>query len=411
MKKLLLILAFVLILAGVAWFFWPKQTGVVLVPGSGNATSSPFGSGNTVGVPAEQPVAQGESGAPQPTTEESSGQASITAKLFKISTAPVAGFIALAQSSTTVVRFVDRGTGNIFDAMLPAGDGGVLAKTRVTNQTLPQIYEAWFAPTGQVALFRTLDDSDVVKNVAVTINKPAASSSDAFSKLSMTSLIGSIDSLSAAGTSLYYEALDSGALLSSDFNGQKVKTWWNSRFPSWRTSRLGANMLIFTKPSATMPGAAYSLTSSGALTKLAGPLNGLDALGNASGSYFLYSYNDGGNTRLFASATKGTLTEIIPATFADKCVWSAQAKQIFFCAAPSNGIGGNEPDSWYQGKTHFSDDLWRFDASTGQATVLTQPNKEFGVNLDVSNSALSPDESYMIFMNKTDLSLWALRLR
>ncbi|MBX4206258.1 hypothetical protein KW784_00475, partial [Candidatus Parcubacteria bacterium] len=225
-------------------------------------------------------------------------------------------------------------------------------------------------------------------------------------------LRGEIDAVSiGAGDSLMYVVKDSNAVVSSKFNGDAVKTLWSGPFTAWRTGRLGSGTLVFTKPSATLPGYAYSLASGG-LTKLLGPLNGLIATANPAGTYLIYSYVSGNEEHLFAKEVgKSTSAEFSPSTLADKCAGSVKEKGIFFCGAPSGGVSGAEPDGWYQGKTHFSDSVWRFDALTQSATLLADPEEGFGVSLDVSLPQLSPDEKYFVFVNKSDLSLWALSLR
>ncbi|MBX4189564.1 hypothetical protein KW785_03160, partial [Candidatus Parcubacteria bacterium] len=101
---------------------------------------------------------------------------------------------------------------------------------------------------------------------------------------------------------------------------------------------------------------------------------------------------------------------IFPTTLAEKCVWSVKQKSVIFCSTPTNGLSAEEPDNWYQGLTHFSDNIWKFDTDNTTATLLVEPKKSFGVDLDVIRPQLSPNEDYLLFINKTDLSLWALKL-
>ena len=93
----------------------------------------------------------------------------------------------------------------------------------------------------------------------------------------------------------------------------------------------------------------------------------------------------------------------------EKCVWSRKNLTIFFCAI-SSSVGPNEPESWYQGITHFSDQIWRFDSENPFTDLLADP-KDFNVSIDATNLELSPNEDYLFFINKDDLSLWALKLQ
>jgi hypothetical protein len=58
----------------------------------------------------------------------------------------------------------------------------------------------------------------------------------------------------------------------------------------------------------------------------------------------------------------------------------------------------------------FSDDIWVIDLAMGSANVIATPVETAGEEIDFINPMLSPDEHYLIFMNKKDSSLWSLRL-
>jgi hypothetical protein len=370
--------------------------------GDGNATTSPFGTPDST-LPAAQPDFEGEVPALSGAQVGEAGESHL--KLFEIESAPVAGFVALSHGSTTVVRYAERATGNIFDARLPD-----LEKTRLTNETIPQVYEAYFRTDGSAVLYRTLDAGDTIKNMSLTLTAPKASSSP-FYQIAMTLLQGDLDGISVGkGDSLSYVAKNAGSVNTSTFDGESARTLWSGPFTSWRTTSWGPSLLLFTKPSFALPGYAYSV-SSGNLTKLVGPLYGLIATPNPAGTYLIYSYTSGGVTALAAQSTNGVAVSFAPATLADKCVGSAKEKASFVCGVPSSGVYGEEPDAWYQGKVHFSDDIWKFDAAAQSASLVLEPETIFGVPVDVSLPALSADEHYLIFVNARDLSLWAAELK
>ncbi len=394
------------------WFFF-STSGDSLPGETPTATSSPFGSGEVDGVSSRNPSFEGE-------VPLVGGDEETQSKLFKIAAAPVAGFVALnrpavgaSSSPTTIIRYTDRATGHIFDATMPIRGVGQLAKKRITNNTLPQIYEAIFRADGAAVLLRGLqEEGDTIENISLTLTPPTSTSTDALWSVSAASLRGQVDSPSAGtGNTLVYALRDTGAIMSSTFQGEGIKTLWSSGFTSWRTSKFGANTLVFTKPSAAVPGYAYSVSSAGALTKLLGPLNALSAVGNSAGTRLFYSYISGPYKMAVYNVTQETSEEISPATIPEKCVWSTKDAESFFCGTPSEGLSGTQPDDWYAGKTHFSDYIWQFNAATQTSSLIMQPKANFDVDLDVYNPALSLDESYLIFMNKTDLSLWAVYLR
>lgn len=334
--------------------------------------------------------------------------------LFRVTDTPTAGFVALNRgTSSTVVRYTERATGHIYDVNLET-----LEKTRLTNQTLPKIYEAYFRADGSVALFRSLkDDSDTIENILVSFTPPRAiattSPDSSFYTASSTILRGDIGSVVAgSGNTLFYVLRDAGSIVSATFDGSNQRTLFSSQFTDWILSPYGNNgLLVYTKAGSGIPGYAYALSASGGLTKLLGPLPELTAAMSYDGGKILYSQRDNTGLRLFINnILNNTVSEIASPSIAEKCVWSKVNLATVFCGVPSGGIGANELNDWYSGKTFFRDRIWSFDAGTELANLLAEPVRILGFDLDVFKPKLSPREDYLVFMNKNDLSIWALKL-
>ncbi len=412
MKKVIIILVAIISITLVGFLGWYFLVNDQEVPiGEVIKNSLPFGSGNDT-----QPTTDNQ----QPTTESEEAAifdefGSPATNLFRISDTPIAGAVALIRGTETVVRYVDRATGHIYDVTLPREVNSIpLEKIKVTNNTLPKIYEAYFRPDGNAVLLRSLeDDSDVVKNLSLALTAPKSTSTDGLYTVSSTPLRGNIGTAAVgSGNTLFYSLRDISSVVSSTFNGTAAKTLLTSPFNNWRLAMTGENLVLYTKASANVPGYAYSLnTSSGALAKILGPFNGLVANPDVSGNQVLYSYVYNNKTRLSTKNLQSkALSEISPATLAEKCVWSARKTNTFFCGAPVDNPGVGEPDNWYRGVTHFSDRIWFFDTGIDIAQVLVEPKESLGIDIDVVEPKLSPNEDYLIFINKTDLSLWAFKL-
>jgi len=73
-------------------------------------------------------------------------------------------------------------------------------------------------------------------------------------------------------------------------------------------------------------------------------------------------------------------------------------------------LSGSLPDGWYQGVVSFSDDIWRIDITTGVTTMLVSPPKTAGEEIDATKLLLSPDEAFLLFVNKKDSTPWSLKL-
>ena len=415
MKKIIIISITVLLILLVTFF---GSYLIVKIPDSSAGEAirgiSPFGTAGDTGQPTTNPSTP--LGASDQSTTDEFGKP--TTSLFRISMEPVAGAVILSKgTSTTLVRYVDRATGHIYESNL-----ATLAKTKITNQTLPKIYEAYFRPDGNAVLFRSLqNDSDVVENFSLSLTPPKATlastsspqATDGLYTVSATALRGDISAVAVgSGNTLFYALRDTKSLVSSTFSGTGTKTVFTSPFTDWRLVTTGNNLVIYTKASAYVPGYAYTLnTLNRTLTKIIGPLNGLTVMPNASGNRILYSYTEGGGTKLFANNLQSKdVSEIFPATLAEKCVWSVKKVDVVFCGVSAGGLGFGEPDSWYRGATHFSDSIWLFDTNTDIAQVLIEPKVSLDVDIDVSELKLSPNEDYLVFTNRNDLTLWAFKL-
>ncbi|MBI2065751.1 MAG: hypothetical protein HYT68_01640 [Candidatus Zambryskibacteria bacterium] len=413
MKKILIILIAslsIILITFLGWYLFLRNPEMPVAEVVRNVL--PFGSGGDSNVP---PLLPGniENTLGEPSSFDKYSEP--TSKLFRISSAPVAGAVIFTRNGQPVVRYVDRATGHIYDVSLPTGASSTpLEKIKITNTTLPKIYQAYFRPDGNAVLIRSLaDDSDLVENFSLTLTAPQSTSTGALHNVSSTALRGDIDSVATGpSNTLFYTLKDTFSVMSSAFNGASARIIFSSTFNDWRLASAGNNLVIQTKASASAPGYVYTLnTSGGALTKIIGPLNGLVATPNASGNRMLYSYVEGGRTKLFSrNLANNTSSEILPATLAEKCVWSVKKTETLFCGAPIDSLRAGEPDNWYKGITHLSDRIWLFDTNIDIAQILAEPKQTLDIDLDVSEPKLSPDENYLVFINKSDLSLWALRL-
>jgi len=407
MKKILTIIAIASLLSLLVWFFLRDTSTPTATLPSGEA---PFGTGGEdINIPA---LGTGTVG--QPTSFDDQNISSEDT-LFRISNTPTAGYAVFERGEDSIVRYVDRGTGHVSEVTLPKAGATTLERRKITNNTLPKIYEAHFRSDGSSVLLRFLEgDTDVVKNTSLTLTPPRATSTDALYTVAAANLRGGLDSvLVGTGNNLYYVLKDNSSIGSSDFNGSNQRTLFSSAFNNWRLGRFGSNLLVYTKASANADGYAYSLPASGgSLTKLLGPHKGLTVVANANGTRLLYSFNEGGAPRLYVkNLVSNAVSEILPASLAEKCTWSTENVNVFFCGTPLSGLTTREPDSWYLGVTHFTDYIWRFDTTSESAQLVSEPKTKYDVDLDVSDLRVSEQEDFLVFINKRDQTLWAVRLQ
>ncbi len=398
MKKILLTTFTVLLLGTLVWIFFFRGTSAPIIDTLRDGL--PFGSGEGVDLPISN---NSDSTIGEKTNFDINANEQ---KIFRIANTPTAGFVAFTRGTSTIVRYMDRATGHISETNLKTS--GV---AKITNQTIPKIYEAYFKKDGGAVVIRTIEGTDQISNSVITLTPPKNITNDALYTITSTKLRGDMDSLLVgSGDTLSYVLRDVPSIVSSTFTGTGLKTLISSPIKNWRLFKLGNNTAIYTKATASVSGYAYSLTGS-SLNKILGPLNGLTVIGNSLGDMALYSYTDTVGTKLAVKNIKtGDSSDILPVSLAEKCVWSTKKPYIFYCGTPTEGVSAYEPDNWYLGKTHFTDNLWHFDMQAELAQLVMEPDVEFGLDLDISDPQLSPNEDYLIFINKRDLTLWAVKL-
>ena len=406
MKKTILISILVFLLALSVWYFFVRGNNTITLPGV--LGGLPFGT--APGSTDSGATPGGENSTTTPTnTLDSNGHP--ISHFFKLSDAAVAGAISYKNKNGTFVRYVDRATGHIYD-INPA----TLEKIQIVNTTETKIYAAVFKNDASSVLFRSAKDaSDSIDNISLALFPPTSTSTGPLYKTQATVLRGNVDEVAVnADNTLLYSLKDTNTVNTSSFVGQNIKTLLSLPFGEWILENgASASALITTKASANADGYSYILNlKTGGMSKVLGPLPGLTSLINPNHKEIIYSYTDTAGNTAFSDLNLGNKTSIsiLPSTLPEKCVWSKKQTSTIFCGAPIGGPGQNQPDLWYQGVTHFTDRVWKLNTLTEAGEILTEPKKDFNIDFDLINPTLSPDEDYLFFQNKNDLSLWALKL-
>jgi hypothetical protein len=333
-------------------------------------------------------------------------------KLRHLTTSPVAGVDFVTVPGGYVIWYVDRGTGNIFQTAT-----NTLETVRVTNTTIPKVYEAHIGSGGGNIVLRTLNDATGA--IQTFIGKPKVRSANSTSTDTTMELSGvftsdtiSFLSLSPAkdrffgmtGSASGVGNIYSFAAKSTNTFSHPLKKW----VPQWVNT---STILMTSAPSAKTQNVSYflNITTKG-FTKVLGPKNGLVASASPDAAHILFSENKGNSLAFGVYDVKtGAETSVSSGTIPDKCVWSKIDPALAYCGFPKN-VTGVFPDDWYQGKTSFSDDLRSLDANTIALTTLLDLEEIAGTAIDAVNLMLSSDEKYLLFTNKRDLTLWMLEL-
>ena len=337
-----------------------------------------------------------------------------TAQLWQVEEEPTAGHLFVGSGRNLRLRYVERATGYVFEANPETG-----LRTRLTNTLLPKIYEALLSENGHV-FERSVDTFGNITTFAGTIST-STDSSDASSPaktLLGSYLVKNILSMSTNPVSgaLFYvvESPNGGAVVSTEWNGQKPKTLLESAITHWRPALMEDGRTLLVQAAAdSVSGYGYELRPDGTLSLLLGPVPGLVMRARPSSkpgeTALLWSRSSRGELRLFTRVDRNATAAQIPVrTIADKCVWTSGKDLVAYCGVPQGSTGQNFLDNWYRGTAHSSDALWRIDASVGTAEMAYTPPSDTPV--DIENIAIDRAGDYITFTNAADKSLWLFRL-
>ncbi len=333
--------------------------------------------------------------------------------LRKLSDTPVGGMAASTTASTTIVRFIDRGAGYIYEASNKNNN-----IENISNTTLPRIYESYWNKNLNVLVLRYLkQDSNTITNFYAEIRKTSTSTSVTSFEIKGKYLSTDINEIVVAptGDKIFTWNIEGGrgmGYISSFDEKNKVKiadtpiTQVLIEWPEINT------VTINTKASSGNYGYLYSIdTKTGAMKKMLGGLRGLSTKISKDMKQTLLSItkSTGFNTLLYNSKDESG-REVIFKTLADKCVWSTLRKNEIYCAVPTNIPDGDYPDDWYRGNVQFVDQIWHLDTITGEVHLLANPLNLANELIDATQLILDQKEKFLYFINKRDLTLWSLDL-
>ncbi|MEK9177202.1 MAG: hypothetical protein AAB923_02805 [Patescibacteria group bacterium] len=319
-------------------------------------------------------------------------------RLRQVTPNPVSG---ARFTKDSVIRYIEKETGHVYDVKPDSFDA-----VRISNMTLPGMERiVWAGDTRFVAQF--VVEGERVENVlgVIATTAPEAAMTVAalpgFDRAAASADGKTLLTVTEAGDGARVETIDAE-------RPGSARLIMSSPTRSWIPHIGGRDLLIATAPSAGIPGFLYILESGRPGAKVVGDVPGLMVLPSPDGRYVLYSGNTESMVTTAIYDRNSGVTRTVPtATFAEKCAWFPEGEPRVFC-----GILKNVPrvDAWLLGLSSSSDDAWLIDPVSGISSRVFDFTTEGGISINLVNASVSPDGKYVIFQNKTDLSLWSLEL-
>lgn len=322
-------------------------------------------------------------------------------RLWRVNTTPVAGMGFVTNGSTTVLRYVERSTGHIFDAN--PDDGAIV---RRTNRLIPKVYEALVSADDAV-IARTIEEDRVV----TFAGELGTTTEDGFVPFTGTDLGDGISSIAFANNMTVFVAERAGTigLIRSEIDGSKPQGLLSLGVSSFNVLPLTDNRIVLVERSASgVPGHAYEVKN-GALESLARNIPGLTLLPRANSNALLIGSDTGRTLSLAIRPSKeGTTLPLQLATVADKCVWAPGLGLTAYCAVPQALPSPGFLTNWLRGKAHTSDSWFIVNGGAGTSESFYSMSADDA--LDVERPVMDEQGEYIAFMSMRDKSLWILRI-
>jgi len=365
---------------------------------------TPFGAGDgqaVSGNKAENPNLTGQANQP-------------VSGLQKISSAPISGATIFMRASTTLVRYMDKATGNIFEF-----DTSNNSNTRVSNTTLPKISEVVWGENGNTLFARSIRDSSLQTFAGLLATSSASGAEGRLEGSYLQTIATAFVSSPDKKRTFYLENSAEGiAGYLANSIGREGKALWSFPARQWTLSwPKEETIFLNTKASSLSEGFLYALNvKTGGLSPVLGRINGLTSLVSPNGENILYSDSKNNSLSLHLYDANINAESLVSfSTLPEKCTWITANR--FICGVPNERLAGNFPDSWYAGNISFTDTLEAVDVvvlpSENPSRVIDGSfnlSEEANEPIDAINLMASPDETMLIFENKKDFSLWILPL-
>ncbi|MEK7642328.1 MAG: hypothetical protein AAB392_00830 [Patescibacteria group bacterium] len=376
-KKILLIIGIVAVIA----------IAVFLILGEGKAGENgkvgfsfgdyfPFGNSEVdITLDTDQNSDENEVGTPINT-----GSNSLPPKLRKVSSEPIAGAVIYNSGTTSIVRWVERGTGNVYET-----DSKSSNIRRLTNTTIPKIIRAFWLPNGNGFLAQTLvPESEIIETSFVEITKNTGVATESLTPFTtrISKLPTGIKDMAIRKDSkkIFYFTTGLGAsFYSANTDGTGSKLLASHPLSEWLVRHWlnDKEVLLQTKEGGGLP------------------------------PYFSILNTGNGNLKRTENPMSQITTNIF--TLFEKCILDDVKGGFVYCAVPEEVGKGTYPDDWYKGIVSTSDSVRKIDIENDVYYNTVDLKIESGEDIDVVDIKASLDQSHIIFKNKKDGFLWVLR--
>lgn len=304
----------------------------------------------------------------------------------------------LVRATTTILLFVDRGTGYIYG--YSPEDNTVF---QITNTVVPGVYDAYIFNGGKRVIMRYVKDSDSVVGMIATI--PSFSLKGTPSPLEeveyLNSEVVSVSVKGNTGQASYVVKTGAGSAVYTVNEGGPTLVA-SSPFSEWDLGYGGDTLYATTKASSFALGITTALPN---FSTVIGERAGL--MVKPSSSYFLQSVWQTGSISTRVVGDNGSRVLALK-TLASKCGWGSN--DFLVCGVPKLLLRGGRdlPDAWFQGTASFEDNFYYINVDTFEEYPFFSFDKKYGT-FDITSIVISSGNDFISFINKKNGELWLLK--
>lgn len=316
-------------------------------------------------------------------------------RLYPLTTRPVAGATFIDGG----VRYVERGTGHIYEIDLRGGGERLISGT-----TVQRTIRALFSPSGDHVALVSESESGL-ETVLGTLS--GARNDDRALSITVLPIGAEEVGFSPTGDALQFFVPNNGEGTGYSYTLATEDIAEIFTIPLTDVRILwGTPTYVYTTPSAYAMGYVYRIGKKGLEYVTAGG-KGLMAFSHASGTIVSTIVENNIETR---DAVYGEVPLL--RLFTEKCARKGTKSRVVYCATPTS-IDSSlvYPDDWYKGIADFSDAILEVDSGNASVMVLSNLEEESSRPIDVSMIGTSVPGDMIYLVNKYDGALWMLDLR
>lgn len=309
------------------------------------------------------------------------------------------------------LRYVNKITGNIYQTFADN-----INEKKYTSTVVKSVHESIFGDSGNSVLMRYLkpDAKTIASYVGImpkeVLGADAITANDLIGNFLPEGILEAI--YSSDSTKMFYilPYKDGIVGITASADGSRKNQIFESAFTEWTVDWPNKdNITLTTKPASVADGFMYSLNpNTKSFNKILGKIKGLTVKMSPDGNHVLFADKD--MTLSIYNIAKKQKTQLSVKTLPEKCVWGSDNESIY-CGVPKYLEKNEYPDVWYQGLVNFSDDVWKIDIISNNATLILNPS-EYTKNpsLDMINLKLDQNMRYLFLVDKNTNYLYEYKI-